>query len=156
MTGNYRGIQRRGEREREREGESACNNCCMRTYIYSHVRHLHGHTSRSDSARRVFDMFSVIAKCPLCAHADMTGIHTSQRNGNGPVGGHCKTNKSWKDAIAKRRFFFDAQSQSKWQYNLVNLVFQSVCIFNYKRLLRKRGSKCPFYSWKHSLSQSHK
>ncbi|KAL0128256.1 hypothetical protein PUN28_003488 [Cardiocondyla obscurior] len=35
---------------------------------YSHVRHLHSHTSRSDSARRVFDMFSVTAKYPLCTH----------------------------------------------------------------------------------------
>jgi len=80
MTGNYGLMQARvsetetGERARGRGARTRTFVACVcvrarssRTFTRSY--------NRSDSARRVFDVFSVTVKCPLCAYADMTGAY---------------------------------------------------------------------------------
>jgi len=153
----YRKLQADTDRrekggERERERHTTCNNCCIHMYnTYSHVRHLHGHTSRCDSARRVFDMFSVTVKCSLCAHANMTGMHTNQRNGNGPVDGFIKQinlRKMQLLSVLMRNHSTNSnipRSSSHW------------CPFLIEQLLCKRKKQMSIlFRVRNILSQSHK
>jgi len=77
MTGNY-GLMQARVSETETGGRARGTTRTFVACVYVRARSSRTFTrshSRSDRARRVFDVFSVTVKCPLCAYANMTGAY---------------------------------------------------------------------------------